>query len=687
MILLPAIYLGLIGLVIFALYLHATVGLIVFQNVRQMKAALLIYVGPLVAGGIVVAFMLKPLFARPARRPDGRKIDPSKEPLIAAFVDGVCSSVGAPTPSRIEVDCRVNASAHLASWALSPSKELVLTIGLPLVAGLTLKQFTGVLAHEFGHFSQGAGMRLSILIRSINHWFARVVYERDEWDETLESWSSGGNIWVMLVVGVARISVWLTRRVLWLLMQAAHLVSGFLSRQMEFDADRYEARMVGSTTFAETMGRIAELSVASNAAHAELEASWRERRLPDDLPRLISLEASKIPESFRDALAEAMRSRRTGLFDTHPSDKDRIARASIEGSEGIFSLGGPATDLFRDFDALSRATTYLYYRSMLGGEVSREQLYPISDAVLDQEVRREGYEAFGRFFLGGLDPLQALPLSPKYPEILLDPKSAKRELVEARKAMEKAQIRDDSSGSFADLHDRAVRAEAAVLLLKAGKSIPAAGFGLSKATVPAAELARDAVATELRERSETLEPFGQAAARRLMSALALLEIEAVAARVPDGPARRDEARALYPCASALGSRIVPELGPVARATHATNLVVQKFHEGKGQKDESLVNALLRAARSLHEALTELKWKIGDSIDYPFEHAQEGVTLGRFALPAVPDQGEIGDLLQAGSEVQDRLLTLHYRILGRLAVTAEAVEHALGLPPLAPISKD
>ena len=28
-------------------------------------------------------------------------------------------------------------------------------------------------------------MRLTYLIRSINGWFARVVYERDEWDETL----------------------------------------------------------------------------------------------------------------------------------------------------------------------------------------------------------------------------------------------------------------------------------------------------------------------------------------------------------------------------------------------------------------------------------------------------------------------------------------------------------------------
>jgi hypothetical protein len=52
--------------------------------------------------------------------------------------------------------------------------DLVLTIGLPLVAGFNLREFAGVLAHEFGHFSQGVGMRISYVIRSISFWFTRV---------------------------------------------------------------------------------------------------------------------------------------------------------------------------------------------------------------------------------------------------------------------------------------------------------------------------------------------------------------------------------------------------------------------------------------------------------------------------------------------------------------------------------
>jgi len=49
------------------------------------------------------------------------------------------------------------------------------------VAGLNLREFAGVLAHEFA-FHPGFGMRLSYVIRGINAWFARVIYQRDEWD-------------------------------------------------------------------------------------------------------------------------------------------------------------------------------------------------------------------------------------------------------------------------------------------------------------------------------------------------------------------------------------------------------------------------------------------------------------------------------------------------------------------------
>ena len=59
--------------------------------------------------------MFKPFFAKPPKGPKQVAVlDPGGEnSLLYAFVDGVCSSVGAPCPSRIEVNCEVNASVVL----------------------------------------------------------------------------------------------------------------------------------------------------------------------------------------------------------------------------------------------------------------------------------------------------------------------------------------------------------------------------------------------------------------------------------------------------------------------------------------------------------------------------------------------------------------------------------------------
>src|SRR5262249_52685544 len=159
-------------------------------------------------------------------------LDPKAEPLLFAFVQKICALVGAPKPSRIDVDCQANASAGLRRglW----SRDLVLTIGLPLVSGLDMRQFAGVLAHEFGHFAQGAGMRLSYVIRNINFWFARVVYERDAWDQKLDQTARGSDLRIGVVLHAARGCVWVSRRILWALMQAGHAISCFMLRQMEY---------------------------------------------------------------------------------------------------------------------------------------------------------------------------------------------------------------------------------------------------------------------------------------------------------------------------------------------------------------------------------------------------------------------------------------------------------------------
>jgi Zn-dependent protease with chaperone function len=245
MILLPLIYISLIVLVAMGLYWHATHSLVVFESVRGGRgglAALLIYVGPLVAGLILIFFMIKPLFAQRPKRADPRRLKRERESLLFAFVARVCEQVGAPTPAEIHVNSEVNASASFRRglWSIFGG-DLVLTIGLPLPAGLSVQQFAGVLAHEFGHFAQRAGMRTTYLINSINGWFHQVVYERDAWDVTLQEWSAEVDIRIGIIFYAARFCVWVTRQILWVLMLLGHAISCFMSRAMEYDADRHQA--------------------------------------------------------------------------------------------------------------------------------------------------------------------------------------------------------------------------------------------------------------------------------------------------------------------------------------------------------------------------------------------------------------------------------------------------------------
>ncbi len=125
-----------------------------------------------------------------------------------------------------------------------------------------------------------------------------------------------------------------------------------------------------------------ELSLAARYAMVDLQSSWQQRRLPDDYPKLILANVPQIPEETLAAHRKSVDEARTGLFDTHPSDRDRIAHAQAEEpGNGIFNLGGPATDVFRDFDALARSVTFDYYISMLGTDLIEDHIYPVAELV------------------------------------------------------------------------------------------------------------------------------------------------------------------------------------------------------------------------------------------------------------------------------------------------------------------
>ena len=383
MLILPIVYIAMVLVVIWGVYVYATHFTFLLSSTRGggrlYLIKLMLYLGPLFVGAVLSFFMVKPLFAKRASRAQPLALNPGVEQTLYAFIAKICDLVGAPMPKRIDLDCQLNAAASLRRgvWSLF-SNDLVLTIGVPLVAGLNMRQFAGVVAHEFGHFTQGFGMRLSYIIRSVNGWFARVVYERDAWDQALEEWGMNAEDWrVLLVLNCARLGVWFSRTCLMGLMFFGHGVSCFLLRQMEYDADSYEIKVAGSDAFEATAKRLAVLNEALEKSYKEIRSVWNlSRRLPDNLPLYLTHQESKIPPLVRAKIQDTLGLKSTGLFHTHPSDGDRIRCARRAAEPGIFHLEAPATLLFSNFDAVSRQVTHLHYAEDLGLPIDGSNLRP-----------------------------------------------------------------------------------------------------------------------------------------------------------------------------------------------------------------------------------------------------------------------------------------------------------------------
>lgn len=337
----------------------------------------LLIAAPVVAGAILVLFLIKPLFFRISDSGRRRSLTRQGEPLLFALVDRICDATGAPRPVRIDVDYQVNASAQPQGGIFSVATgKMVLTIGVPLLAGLTARQLSGVLAHEFGHFSQKVGMGASLLIRKVNFWFTRIVYQRDTMDQWLEEIIADSDPRIGLVLQLAQLCVFISRGVLWCFMMIGYAISAGLMRQMEYDADRYEINLVGSQTFAETSQEMHRLSTAQTLALETMFQFFSKGRLADDMIVLTQDASRSMPHDVLQKLREQTQNEKGSWFHTHPIDAQRIARADAAAAPGSFALDRPARELVTHYAALCRNVTWDFYRDQLGSQLSPKQLEP-----------------------------------------------------------------------------------------------------------------------------------------------------------------------------------------------------------------------------------------------------------------------------------------------------------------------
>jgi Zn-dependent protease with chaperone function len=677
LVLLPLIYLALMAGVAWLTWLHATQNVTILSG-RGGRGRLLVYVAPLAAGVLMLLFMIKPILARRDHAGKPIVLKPDQEPMLFAFIARICNILKAPVPSEVAIDCQVNASASFRRGLESfGSNDLTLTIGLPLAAGLNSRELAGVLAHELGHFAQGAGMRATYLIRTINGMFARIVYERDEWDVWLQQ-AKNVDFRLTLVIWFAQAGIGLNRLILKGLMMLGHACSCFMLRQMEYDADRYEIELAGTDTFISTSEKMPLLSVALMNAFDDAQNALRTKKVPDDLTALMTHHDALLSKVDRDRLLDHQRQEKTGLLDTHPSMRDRVAAARRLGRKGLYRNDAPATTLFRDFAESSRAVTLQHYE-LVGvtlGEGGKATVVSSSEMAADTGAAHEANKAYEGFFGRALSASRPFPL-PSFEELEslaaleadADPDAWRERFrtayAAARTLNERANSANDSfRNTLADKH----MAQRAGVLIDAGFKLPAADWRIPEATPAGVERALKTFGLRIDKQMPVLAESDQHFQAALTAGLSL--IARASDPADEAASVRDELQRLMPVFGSV-SRALDDLFEIS----VYAVLLQGALEATQQDEEinvrrKQVEFLTMLTERLEGLLQRVDEACGD-VRYPFDSATGEIALYQYLFGQdLPDVPTLAALVRA-LRLMDTLPGLQVRLLGRFAQMAQA----------------
>ncbi len=687
MLIVPLIYVGFIVGVGYLAYLHAINDYpIVLEPIKHLHGravivaellALAVYLGPLLAAGTLILLLLRPLFTRSDHERNVYTVTPAEEPALYAYVGSLCTFIGAPVPKRIDIDATPTASAHLDRGLLSVflRGDLVLTIGMPLMHGMNLTEFSGVLAHEFGHFSQGAGMRAGVVIHRINRWVASVVMDASDRGASIGFSSDDEGIFGVVVKIMVKLSLWVTKLLFLALLFTAHLLSSIMSRQMEYDADRHEGRFAGAASFGIAFRRIMELSEGYGKTLSQIPDFWKnDKRLPDNIPAMVARASRRLTPEQRERVESSLTRDGAGWFSTHPATKDRISAVNAAVEPGVFALDVPALSLLRAPHEICVRASYGFYRSRLGGKFDLATMVPVA-AFLEQSDKSDKAAQAAQDEFGFEAPTWR-PAFLSINEIVgcPDPKAVFTRLKDAKAALlVAAPAARAAAERYRTSDEQLVAVELAQEWFESGQTALPKGFECAARNKHAVFQLRQKLLADAGTSIGAVDEAIEQATSRIVCALRLLHTKGVEDRIPNTDALRKRSTELVKVQSSLREVFANARTIRAQMTKAglTLSLLQNEKTRDGGFDK-----LRRVAREVHGALDAIREGV-QRVNYPYESPRgRAITIFEHLVDVLPSSSDPESVLTAGQTFLDRFPPLVHQVLHELAAIAIEVERAI-----------
>ena len=224
---------------------------------KPMWITIILGLGLLALGGLIVYYNIKfilNIFKKTAT--NGIEIFETDQPELFKLIKETADKVGTKHPKKVfiidDVNAYVSYSNNLQSLVFPTRKNL--SIGIGLLHGISQNELKGIIAHEFGHFSQKS-MTIGSHVGNATKIMEDILYSNQTLRFDVDNLGQINGI-----VGFISMGAVAYNKMIESILKIIHKKLEFnylkLSREMEFHADQIATNVVGIETMSKPLLRI-----------------------------------------------------------------------------------------------------------------------------------------------------------------------------------------------------------------------------------------------------------------------------------------------------------------------------------------------------------------------------------------------------------------------------------------------